>query len=299
MIELSVYLLAFTTSVLSAAGVLLLARWPSRPRRLVTLLLFFGSLLASLLAARAGESLAPARSGARLFVWLAVISLAALLIHFQLRWARHLVRNQGLASRSLVALLGMQLLLATFTGWRLYSFGLPAPDRFKIRYTEQPRDMKRSAGRALLTDRGHRVPVYEAEPHSREPDDFPDESLERHAIRQAAPDSTVNGHGWVFTSGNCVILGRDVDTILADNGYEIIEQPQPGDLIVYRDEEGQIVHSGLVRAVLDDGEVLVESKWGAGGRFLHRAPDQGYSPYFFYYHTTRSTHIIPVVEDGV
>ena len=71
--------------------------------------------------------------------------------------------------------------------------------------------------------------------------------------------------------------GREVATLLADNGYQIVEHPAVNDVVVYRGGEGTILHTGMVRGVLDDGTVLVESKWGLEGRYLHRPEDQPYS----------------------
>ena len=52
----------------------------------------------------------------------------------------------------------------------------------------------------------------------------------------------------------------------------------PGDVVVYRDDDNEIVHVGLIsniRTVLDRGtrEIWVVSQWGADGEYLHRAED--------------------------
>ena len=53
--------------------------------------------------------------------------------------------------------------------------------------------------------------------------------------------------------------------------------------MVYRDEQNEIVHTGLVRMAFDDGRVLVESKWGLGGRYLHLANDEPSLKSFAFY----------------
>lgn len=79
-----------------------------------------------------------------------------------------------------------------------------------------------------------------------------------------------NCHGWVFTSGQYWVGGDQVDTILHDNQYRPVFTPRSGDLTVYRSEEGTVTHTGIVRYVSPDGAtILVESKWGNLGRFIH------------------------------
>ncbi|MCI0641110.1 MAG: hypothetical protein L0Y72_10530 [Gemmataceae bacterium] len=77
-----------------------------------------------------------------------------------------------------------------------------------------------------------------------------------------------NCHGWTFSGGQFWIQPRDVPIILEDNGYEEVEAPRPNDVAVYRDAGGAISHTGIVRFV-GGGLILVESKWGRIGRFLH------------------------------
>ncbi len=129
----------------------------------------------------------------------------------------------------------------------------------------------RISGQALLTDKQRLVPVYRApldgdmrayyEFDAREPAGL--------SIQRASEDVGSNCHGWVFAGGQYLITGSGVKMILEDNGYRLVAAPQPGDVVVYRDEQNEIVHTGLVRTAFDDGRVLVESKWGLGGRYLH------------------------------
>jgi hypothetical protein len=75
--------------------------------------------------------------------------------------------------------------------------------------------------------------------------------------------------------------------ILKDNKYVKVDDPRPGDLIIYRDLDNAICHSGIVKAVGSKGVVWVESKWGWRGRYLHEPEVQHYSPYFEYYRSEK------------
>jgi hypothetical protein len=79
-----------------------------------------------------------------------------------------------------------------------------------------------------------------------------------------------NCHGFVFTGGRYWVGGGQVDMILADNGYRPAAAAQTGDLAIYRDDLGTVLHSGIVCGLASDGVILVESKWGQSGRFIHR-----------------------------
>src|SRR5207244_8649897 len=76
-----------------------------------------------------------------------------------------------------------------------------------------------------------------------------------------------NCHGWVFADGRFFIKSDQIEAILHDNGYHPVNTPQPSDVAIYRQPDGQIIHSGIVRAN-GLGRVRVESKWGALGVFL-------------------------------
>jgi len=112
-------------------------------------------------------------------------------------------------------------------------------------------------------------------------------------IRTAPPSMESNCHGWVFTAGRHWILGEDVQRILDDNGYEVVTAPRVGDLIVYRDAVSQkALHTGVVSTVTPDGKVLVESKWGKMGCYLHLPEDQSYSMSWQFYRSPRKGHLL-------
>lgn len=115
--------------------------------------------------------------------------------------------------------------------------------------------------------------------------------LQNWAIELAPADPTTNCHGWIFASGRCLILSEHVDDILADNGYREVDAPTDGDLVVYRSPiDNSIVHTGVVKTVTDDGIVLVESKWGLFGRFLHQPQHQSYSHTYRFLRSPRIGH---------
>lgn len=117
-------------------------------------------------------------------------------------------------------------------------------------------------------------------------------------ITRGGPTDQSNCHGWVFTGGRFHVFGRQVDAILAENGYERVSEPTAGDVCVYRNSDGQVAHTGVVRASLSDGTVLVESKWGRMGVYLHGVGDSCYGTEFGYFRTARGTHLLNGLDDA-
>ena len=113
-----------------------------------------------------------------------------------------------------------------------------------------------------------------------------------HVIRRGPASEDCNCHGWVFAGGHNWLLGQEVDHILADNHYEAVSAPHEGDLCVYRDDKGAVLHTALVRSALPDGTVLVEGKWGGLGVFLHPADHSPYGQHYAYYRSQRSGHAL-------
>ena len=73
--------------------------------------------------------------------------------------------------------------------------------------------------------------------------------------------------------------------------------PQAGDLVVYRDGGGQVSHTGIVYSAVPGGLVLVESKWGKGGRFIHPVDAQPYPGPWTYYRADRPGHLLRGLGD--
>jgi hypothetical protein len=107
-------------------------------------------------------------------------------------------------------------------------------------------------------------------------------------------DALSNCHGWVFTDGEFCVDGTNVDDILRENGYTQVVDPQPSDLIVYRDGDGVPIHTGLVQATGRNGFVLVESKWGQLDVYWHTPADQRYADHWEYWRSPRAGHRLDV-----
>jgi hypothetical protein len=110
-------------------------------------------------------------------------------------------------------------------------------------------------------------------------------------IQREAADDHCNCHGWIFTNGQYWVGGLEIDSILLDNDYEIVSQPQPGDLVIYRNE-GKVVHTAIVRYVTPDLPILVEGKWGRLGVFLHAVDQSSYGNEFQFYRSSRKGHLL-------
>jgi hypothetical protein len=100
-------------------------------------------------------------------------------------------------------------------------------------------------------------------------------------IQTAPPDERSVCHDWTF-GGTRYSDGCPVATLLAD--YEAVTVPRSGDAVVYWEPPGEPVHSGIVRAVGAGGLVVIESKWGHLGRYLHLTGISHFPSRFTYYH---------------
>lgn len=152
---------------------------------------------------------------------------------------------------------------------------------------------------AVVTDRGKSVEVKRPSDNQRTPlGSDSDEvrlrgySLLMSVIRLAPADDTSNCHGWVFTQGQYWVGGLQVDPILNENGYFTVKTPKVGDLVIYRDGDGKVTHTALIRATPDGLPVLVESKWGCLGTFLHPVDKSPYGTAFDFYHSNRAGHLL-------
>jgi hypothetical protein len=155
-----------------------------------------------------------------------------------------------------------------------------------------------------VTDRGRDVPLWQAAggpwpvqvmraAEGRELRPF---GLEDRLIQVGPPDWSYNCHGWVFTGGRYLLPDDYVEMVLEDNGYAPVEEPGGGDLVIYRNDQGGVIHSGLVWAVGDDGRVLVESKWDWKSRYLHTPDGTPYGERWAYYRSPRPGHLLRSIE---
>jgi hypothetical protein len=152
-----------------------------------------------------------------------------------------------------------------------------------------------------VTDQGRRIDLYHFHVTGSVADyqrgvDSSYEAFQTSLIKRSDLNTSSNCHGWVFASGDYLILSRDVEAILYDNGYAIISEPQVNDIAIYRTSNGVVNHTALVCAVLSDGSVLLESKWGIDQRFIHLPDNQPYSKHYDFYRTSRGSHTIHIYE---
>ncbi len=156
------------------------------------------------------------------------------------------------------------------------------------------------SGFVARTDRGRMIPLLRQPAAmvppsvSRELDHALVDRFHFRLIQTAPADTRSDCHGWVFAGGRYHLVGGEVDKILEDNGYTEVSQPQANDVIVYRGRSGEVRHSGVVRAVNGD-LILVESKWGATGQYLHAPAAQVYSDRWTFYRSPRRGHELPIV----
>jgi hypothetical protein len=76
-----------------------------------------------------------------------------------------------------------------------------------------------------------------------------------------------NCHGLTFGSRRASVLNSSIGTIIADDSYNEVEEEdvRPGDCVIYRSDQGEAQHSGIVLSIDPSGTPLVLSKWGVGG----------------------------------
>lgn len=170
------------------------------------------------------------------------------------------------------------LYLAIQEEGKLPALAFPNPDRL-AEFREDKNQLTEVEHACATTDKGQPIKLYIPEGifiPAPNPDLVLQQSqlvknvgLNERVIRLSLGWQNCNCHGWVFTGGQFWIRGESVSHILQDNGYYQVSWPRAGDLAIYRDPQGLIVHSGIVRYIGADNTILVESKWGRLGRFLH------------------------------
>jgi hypothetical protein len=157
-------------------------------------------------------------------------------------------------------------------------------------------------GLVALTDRGQPLPLiaYDEEPTLVETElaYLGDERFRSQVIRLAAPTPVCNCHGWVYAGGRFAIQSRYIPELLDDNGYVEVLEPRADDLVIYRGTSGSVEHTGLVRMVGADGLILVESKWGPLGVYLHPVGAQPYGTGHKFYRSSRAGHLVTIVPQA-
>lgn len=92
--------------------------------------------------------------------------------------------------------------------------------------------------------------------------------------------SEYNCVGLVFASRRTFVDIKELSMILREDGFRIVEQQevQPGDVLVYKDGAGDIVHIAIVlkhdaNPKTASWVTKVLSQWGADGEYIHTAED--------------------------
>jgi hypothetical protein len=262
---------------------------------------------AALAVLLAGAGVAAAALGQPRSLWLPPLAVAG-------AWAALAALRQPLVGRALQGLAGTcrhrqaQALLLLVLGpalifWRVEEADRASPpfDPASLSTGDKVLDLEYIDTRWAATDTGRPLRLAAARPGQEVTDEvtqaaeveyFKAHSFAHHVIRTGPAGDGTNCHGWVFTGGRHWISGKEVETILADNGYREVQAPQPGDLAVFR-ESGAVIHSGVVCGLSEEGTVLIESKWGRLGRFVHTAEQHCYlGSDLTYYHTPRGGHLL-------
>ena len=93
--------------------------------------------------------------------------------------------------------------------------------------------------------------------------------------------SVYNCMGMVFASRRTWVEPEHLRMILAEDGYRQLPDErdlQLGDVVVYKDDSGEISHVGIIaRREIDllgqPPQLFVLSQWGQDGEYFHRADD--------------------------
>ena len=135
----------------------------------------------------------------------------------------------------------------------------------------------------LVTKRGTHIPNEQRPESSRATMDARKEQVVNgNPERQVRSlSSTYNCMGMVFANRRTWVDPEHLPLILTDDGYRRVNAEsdlQPGDVVVYRSESGEVSHVGIVSKVRTNlieasREVQVLSQWGATGEYFHRVDD--------------------------
>ncbi len=287
-------LLAPLSLALIAMGIfhLLVPRWPLAARIVVS-----GGLLALAL----GASSILSDSGTYELLAQATVPtsfvLALLLRRVQSNGGHRTVRA-GLG----IAVAGVALLALTVVRYETASAERDEADAIDMDLLSFLPEREPDGDRQLVTDRGQAIPLLRLKmPLARGTID----AMERRAValiglkpgtvRTGPADDATNCHGWVFARGQSIVTNADVDTILADNDYRIVDRPVPGDLAVYR-KSGAVCHTAIVRVAEPGQTVIVEGKWSWMGVFREAVDRSIYGNDYAFYRTSRPDHTVKVFD---
>jgi hypothetical protein len=218
--------------------------------------------------------------------------------------------RHSIAGRPVVQGAGLTLMSVALLGYAIHQLdqaleGDLLTSDYELAQMTDPIDQNSPPALLATTDAGHAVPLFSASPSAAiasqelESRYLSDLHLNVKLIQTAPSDLKYNCHGWVFTDGRFWVRSSMVETILKDNAYRAVTNPRVGDVAVFRSQVGEVTHTGLVRAGGKNGGILIESKWGRFGRFVHTPEDHGYRGHqVTYYRTSRGTHLLKGLESS-
>ncbi|MCB2262164.1 MAG: PAAR domain-containing protein [Candidatus Thiosymbion ectosymbiont of Robbea hypermnestra] len=92
--------------------------------------------------------------------------------------------------------------------------------------------------------------------------------------RRIVPDARMDTdcHGVTFADGKYWINDGEVDDLLAGGGFSKTNTPQPGDVLIYRNQGGDVVHSVTVSKTDAGGNVTEVTGLGGLETIEHSAP---------------------------
>ncbi len=203
-------------------------------------------------------------------------------------------------------LMGASPLLLAGSLWQIDVMVTPETGSFDQIRDYPEADLVEATGISAFTDRGRRIPIYKVPANKTGSlaiageQGLPMENtpVPYRAIRLADANADSNCTGWVFTGAHSWIQCRDVQNILDDNGYHVNASARPGDLVIYRDDAGAIVHVGCVASLVGTGRPMIESKWGYQGLFLHLPEGTPYGDAWSYYRSKRPDHMLHTSSSG-
>ncbi len=189
-------------------------------------------------------------------------------------------------------------------GWQLWQMDCALEQDMSqteadLKLLTDPSGLNLATARRARTDAGSAVPLYAPQAALDEQAAGPEarylqeQKMELKVIQTAPADPRYNCHGWVFAGGRYWVRGNAVDQVLADNQYARVDRPRSGDVAIFRNAQGEVSHSALVRAADEGSPVLLESKWGRLGRFVHTASEHAYPGHTVtYYRAPREGHLL-------
>ncbi len=252
--------------------------------------------------ALAALATAAARFGNTSWAWLLPASLGilyALLLVVRTSVAEGLIAALRWKQLGWVVVLGAGPLFAML--WTDALMPYLEPWQLTPAYLEARKPVQlRRAPLTAVTDSGNVIKLYQPaevidKAKLREHDLELTDGFRRFLIRTDGPGIDSNCHGWTFTGGKFWVRTRDIEQVLSENGYKVVDAPQADDLVIYRDPSGEIIHSGIVRKLAYES-ALVESKWGKAGCYFHFAEHSCYGLLFSYYRSPRPGHLLDLIE---